>query len=67
MIRYETILVIHSWNTEENDMNDSRKKLLEELALVQNMPKNQERDIMTIAYMMDDTQLENHIKNCRSA
>ncbi len=48
-------------------MNDYRKKLLEELALVQNMPKNQERDIMTIAYMMDDIQLENHIKNCRSA
>ena len=46
-------------------MNDCKKKLLEELALVQNMPHNQNRDIMTIAYLMDENAIKMHIENCK--
>jgi len=42
--------------------NGYRKELLEKLALIQNMPKNQNVDIMTIAYLMDDKQLENYAR-----
>jgi len=42
--------------------NDYRKELLKKLALIQNMPKNQNVDIMTIAYLMNDKQLENYAR-----
>jgi len=40
----------------------TREELLHELMMVQNMPKNQNRDIMTIAAMMDNEQIAAHIE-----
>jgi len=40
----------------------TREELLHELMMVQNMPKNQNRDIMTIAGMMDNEEIAAHIE-----
>ena len=39
----------------------TRAQLLSQLTEIQNQPQNQNRDIMTIAGMMDDEQLKAHI------
>lgn len=44
----------------------TRAELIEELTRVQNLAKNQGRDIMTIAAMMDNEQLAAHIERNRS-
>jgi len=43
-------------------MTNERQTLLDELAKVQNMPQNQDRDIMTIAGMMDNEEIKKHIE-----
>jgi len=41
----------------------TRAELIIELTKVQNLAKNADRDIMTIAFMMDNQQLAAHIEN----
>jgi len=43
----------------------TRQELLNELTKVQNMPQNLDKDIMTIAGMMDNEQLAAHIERNR--
>jgi len=43
----------------------TRAELIEELSKVQNQANNQDRDIMTIAAMMDNEQLAAHIERNR--
>lgn len=50
-----------------NNTQKERDALLEELTAIQNQPENQNRDIMTIAGMMDLEQLKAHVNNNRSA
>lgn len=52
---------------EKQTARKERDALLEELTAIQNQPENQNRDIMTIAGMMDLEQLKAHINNNRSA
>ena len=43
----------------------TRQELLNELTKVQNMPQNLDKDIMTIAGMMDNEQIAAHIERNR--
>lgn len=43
----------------------TRYELIIQLTKVQNLPKNADRDIMTIAFAMDNKQLAEHIENNR--
>ena len=43
----------------------TRQELLNELTKVQNMPQNLDKDIMTIAAMMDNEQIAAHIERNR--
>jgi len=43
----------------------TRAELINELTKVQNMPQNIDKDIMTIAAMMDNEQLAAHIERNR--
>ena len=52
---------------EKQTARKERDALLEELTAIQNQPENQNRDIMTIAGMMDLEALKAHVNNNRSA
>jgi hypothetical protein len=43
----------------------TREELINELGKVQNLAKNADRDIMTIAAMMDNDQIAAHIERNR--
>ena len=54
---------VESINERSTDM--TRQELLNELTKVQNMPQNLDKDIMTIAAMMDNEQIAAHIERNR--